>query len=337
MREPNFDNLLKVLKRQTPDRPTLFEFFLNGPLYDKLAGEEIVSRTDKLAPMRTLIHAFKNAGYDYATVRGSDDFYYTRGETHSEKTMSLNEGGLISDRKSFEEYPWPNPDDCDYSHLVEIIPEIPKGMKLLMCENGGILENAISIVGYENLCYMTVEDPELVKDIFNSVGSRLLRYHEICKDFESIGAFICNDDWGYKSQTMLSPASMREYVFPWYKKIVEVIHSSGKPALLHSCGNLAEVMDDIIDDMKFDGKHSYEDNIMPVEEFYEVWGSRISILGGLDLNFICTSSPDEIRERCIGMLNRVADRGGYALGTGNSVPEYVPDENYFAMTSCVNT
>jgi hypothetical protein len=23
---------------------------------------------------------------------------------------------------------------------------------------------------------------------------------------------------------------------------------------------------------------------------------------------------------------------GYALGTGNSVPEYIPDEKYFAMT-----
>ena len=31
------------------------------------------------------------------------------------------------------------------------------------------------------------------------------------------------------------------------------------------------------------------------------------------------------------MLERTAGRGGYALGTGNSVPDYVPDENYFAM------
>ena len=336
MREPNFENLLKVLKRQVPDRPTLFEFFLNGPLYDKLAGYEIVSKTDRLSSLRILIHAFKNAGYDYATIRGSEDFYYSRGESHSQKTISLNEGGVISDRKSFNEYPWPDPDSCDYSHLTNIIPEIPKGMKLLMCENGGILENVISIVGYENLCYMTVEDPGLVEDIFNAVGSRLLRYHEICCDFDSIGAFICNDDWGYNSQTMLSPAELRKYVFPWYKKIVEVIHASGKPAILHSCGNLTEVMDDIIDYIKFDGKHSYEDNIVPVEDFYEIWGSRIAIMGGIDLNFICKSNPDQIKERCKAMLQRSSVRGGYALGTGNSVPSYVPDENYFAMIECVN-
>ena len=31
------------------------------------------------------------------------------------------------------------------------------------------------------------------------------------------------------------------------------------------------------------------------------------------------------------MLERTRARGGYALGTGNSVPEYVPDDKYFAM------
>jgi uroporphyrinogen decarboxylase len=33
------------------------------------------------------------------------------------------------------------------------------------------------------------------------------------------------------------------------------------------------------------------------------------------------------------MLERSASRGGYALGTGNSVPKYIPDEHYFAMIS----
>jgi uroporphyrinogen decarboxylase len=31
------------------------------------------------------------------------------------------------------------------------------------------------------------------------------------------------------------------------------------------------------------------------------------------------------------MLERASERGGFALGTGNSVPEYVPDENFFAL------
>ena len=90
-------------------------------------------------------------------------------------------------------------------------------------------------------------------------------------------------------------------------------------------------MDDMVNDMQYDARHSYEDGIMPVEEAYERFGGQMAILGGLDLDFVCRSTPLAIYERAQAMLDRSAQRGGYALGTGNSVPEYVPDENYFAM------
>ena len=85
--------------------------------------------------------------------------------------------------------------------------------------------------------------------------------------------------------------------------------------------------------MKYDAKHSYEDNILPIEEAYERWGSRIAILGGIDVDFICRSTPEEVYNRACGILERVGGRGHYALGSGNSIPYYVPVENYFAMIS----
>jgi len=90
-------------------------------------------------------------------------------------------------------------------------------------------------------------------------------------------------------------------------------------------------MDDIINDMEFDGKYSYEDIIQPVEEAYEEYGQRIAILGGIDVDFVCRHSPEEVFNRSKKMLERAESKGSFALGTGNSVPEYVPDENYFAM------
>ena len=124
---------------------------------------------------------------------------------------------------------------------------------------------------------------------------------------------------------------MRRFVFPWHKKLVAAAHAAGRPAILHSCGNLAPVMDDIIDDIGYDGKHSYEDAILPVEEAYERYGSRIAVLGGMDVDFVCRSTPEKIYERSRAMLEKTRGRGGYALGTGNSVPPYVPQAHYFAM------
>jgi uroporphyrinogen decarboxylase len=333
-RDPDFNNLLKVLRREKPDRPTLFEFFLNGRIHrfvlsGKCEGDD--RYTGRVyEEMRRRVAVFRALGYDYATV-GVPGFTFPLREQEHKATISANDGAMITDRKSFGAYAWPDPDDADYRILDTLGNEMPKGMKMVVSGPGGALENANFILGFENMCYLIADDERLIEDVFESIGTRLVKHYKRVLEYDGVGAIISNDDWGFKSQTMLSPENMRRFVFPWHKQIVEAAHKAGKPAILHSCGNLEAVMDDIIDDMKFDGKHSYEDTIQPVEQAYEQYGGRIAILGGIDLDFLVRSTPEEVFRRSKAMLERSAGRGSYALGTGNSVPEYVPRDNYFAM------
>lgn len=327
-REPDFQNLLAVLQKKKPQRDTLFEFFLNDRLYDRLTeGCDLVE--DELYPVRKLVKAFEMAGYDYCTLHSSDFGFEQQRSNHGKASLSINEGAGVVDRESFAAYHWNNPDDYDYSRLERLA--LPEGMKLIVYGPGGVMENVIAIIGYENLCYMLADDPGLVQMVFDEVGSRLVRYYELSVPYASVGAVISNDDWGFQAQPLLSISDMEKYVYPWHRKIVEVIHRAGKPAILHSCGNSEKTIDAIIDDIGYDAKHSYEDNIKPVEEEYEALRGRIAVLGGIDVNFLCTRTPEEIYLRSKEMLERTRERGGYALGSGNSIPYYVPDESYFAM------
>jgi len=327
-RKPDFNNLLAVLNNKTPSRPTLFEFFMNMPLALKLAQWEGPQATME-EHYNCIIKTFRNAGYDYATIHASN-FGFKANEVHTKASVSANDGSIIHDRAGFEAYEWENPSDY-YDGLLDRIEKfLPDGMKFIVAGPGGVLENVIRLVGFDNLCYMLADDPELVKMIVDNVGKRLLEYYELIATHNSVGAIISNDDWGFNTQTMLSTEDMRKYVFPWHKKIAETAHNAGKYAILHSCGRLYDVYDDIIDDMKFDGKHSYEDNIQPVEEAYDMLKGKIAVLGGIDMDYVCRMPQDEIFNRCTAMLKKT-NCEGYALGTGNSVPEYLPDENYFAM------
>ena len=333
-REPDYTQLLKVLRNEVPDRPTLFEFFLNNDLYAELNNGEAPVRGDGYDAFRQMMFAFKNAGYDHITTHASDFGFPTSDHGHK-ATVSLNEGFVITDWASFEKYPWQDPKKSDYSRLDVCGKDLPPGMKFIVYGSNGVLENVIALVGYDNLCLMLYDDPELVQEIVDRVGSGLVGYYEQVAGHDNVCALISNDDWGFNTQTMLAPADMRKYIFPWHKKIAKVAHDHGKPVILHSCGMLTDVMDDIIDDMSFNAKHSFEDNIQPIESAYEQYKDRIALLGGLDLNFVCTASPEEVRKRAQGMMERSAVSGGYALGTGNSVPEYVPHENFYAMVDVV--
>ncbi len=332
MRKPDFDNILAVLERKKPSRPTLFEFFLNDPLNERLTGEKLSVDSTPLERNRRNMHAYYKAGYDYVPILTGFGFK-SRSHIHSEKTISLNEGFRITDRASFEAEPWANPEDGDYSAIDCLGKELPEGMKFIGFGPGGVLENLIALMGFDNLCFMLVDDPELAQDVVDAIGSRLVRHYQMLSQFDTIGAMISNDDWGFKTQTMLSPAQMRKYIIPWHREIVKTIHKAGRPTILHACGNLGVLMEDIIEDIGYDAKHSYEDAILPVEAAYEKWGDRIAILGGIDVGFLCQNPPDVIRERSRKMLALTSERGGYALGSGNSIPDYVPQDSYLAMIS----
>ena len=326
---PDFNNLLTVLRREEPARPTLFEFYFNERLYSRIAPGP--APPESFAAFRRTVHTFYKLGYDFSTIL-LPGFKFTDADLRETKeTFSLNQGAVIRSQEEFEAFLWPEPGDADYDLLKTLGDDLPAGMKLIPCSPDGILENVIRLMGFDVLCFELLENPQLVEDVFTGVGTRLVEYYRRVVQYESVGAVIANDDWGFNSGTFLSADDLRRLVFPWYKQIVEISHAAGKPVILHSCGYFDNILEDIIEDMKFDGRHSYEDNIVPVEEAYELYHDRLAVLGGIDVNFICDNPPEEIFRRSRAMLDRTEGRGGFALGTGNSVPEYVPDEKFFAL------
>ena len=328
-REPDFDRLLKVLHREPTDSPVLFEMILNERLARRFSSSPALKGdTRGMAYNPWWGTTFTNLGYDY--WKGySCSITFEEPNREVEASIGMAHGGVIATREDFDAFPWPDPEAFDYSLLDSV--ELPGKAKMVIMGPGGILENIISLVGFEDLCFMLIDEPELASDIFEKIGSILLRYYTLSMPYHNVGAGLVNDDWGFKSQTMLPPEQMRKYVIPWHKQMVEAIHASGRPAIMHSCGNLSEVMEDIIVEIGFDGKHSYEDNICPVEEMIPKVGNRLAVLGGIDVDFMVRATPEEIRVRADALLDQTAASGGYALGTGNSVPEYIPDENYLAM------
>ena len=135
----------------------------------------------------------------------------------------------------------------------------------------------------------------------------------------------------FKTGTLLSPQDMREFVLPGHKKTSEMSHAASKPYFLHSCGDLKAIMDDLINDVKIDAKHSFEDTIESVTTTEGLYGDKIALLGGIDIDFLCRASEEEIRKRVRETLDSCLPKGGYCLGSGNSIANYIPVNNYLIM------
>jgi uroporphyrinogen decarboxylase len=90
-------------------------------------------------------------------------------------------------------------------------------------------------------------------------------------------------------------------------------------------------MDDVIA-LGINAKHSNEDVIAPYDKWISLYGDRIGLVGGIDVDVLCTKDPAEIIEDVFEKGSRFrATAQGYALGSGNSIPDYVPVDGYLAM------
>jgi uroporphyrinogen decarboxylase len=130
---------------------------------------------------------------------------------------------------------------------------------------------------------------------------------------------------------MISPSGLRERVLPWHKHFADMAHARGVPYFLHSCGNLDVILEDLISEVGIDGKHSYEDAILPVQEFQARYGKRIAVLGGVDVDILASATPERVRQKTRALIDTCGARGRYAVGSGNSIPSYIPVANYLAM------
>lgn len=144
------------------------------------------------------------------------------------------------------------------------------------------------------------------------------------------------DDLGFRTNTLLDPQVLREHVVPQYRRVISLVHGAGRKFLMHSCGCIFSLMDDLIA-AGIDAKHSNEDAIAPFERWIHDYSDRIGLFGGIDMDFIVSRSPEEIRRKIDAEAPRFRDlANGFAIGTGNSIPDYVPAENYLAMLEAVN-
>jgi len=368
--EPDAERLRVALSRSgEPDRVPFMELFADGEVMAAVLGKpldyfsrELRSRREWEERMLSLIEFHEVLGYDYvrADTRGYEATVeaYRRNKTilaagevgtrayryravdiapelsRGERLWANEATGVIGDWGDFEAYRWEDPEDVaeeGIEGLEWVCDHVPSGMGVVT-GSGAILEPVMWLMGVKNFYVSIYRQPDLVEAMFKKVGElSLARFRLAAKTTTGIVAFWGSDDWGYRNGLMISPAMMRRWVFPVHREMAEIAHSRGSLYVLHACGNLEAIMDDIIDYVKVDAKHSFEDTYLPVTEAKRLYGHRVGLVGGVDMDVLSRGSVEDVREYTSRVLEVCKPGGGYCLGSGNSVANYVPLENYLAM------
>ncbi len=330
---PDFERLRTALLRGIPDRVPLQELIIDRRIQAQFLERPIQSVLDS-------VEFFAKAGYD--AIRISPKVTFKPKELVGERLVTeasdqdiertwYSEGeGLVTDWASFEAYPWPKPEEIDYSDFELAQHNLPDGLKIL-AHYGDIFTWIWDIMGFETFSVALYEQPDLIAALFEKVGGLIYGMFETMVTFDNVGALWYSDDIAIGSGPFVNPEVFRKYLFPWMKKIGDLAKVHDMPYIYHSDGDLWLLLDDIAA-CGVDALQPIEPKAMDIRELKKKYGHRFCLIGNLDLEYTLTRGTlEEVAETTKGLIRALAPSGGYCVGSGNSVPAYVPFENYLAM------
>ena len=333
--EPDFENLKTVLMGGRGRRVPNIELVIDQEIKDGFLGRSVDTLADE-------IEFRYQAGYDYAwvsvgmidpagtvnkeRVQESDQMHF---EGKDQRVWADEHSGAIRTMADLDSYPWPDAEKLDYSPLVDGRDLLKDGMRLIPIL-GKIFTAAWQLLGFERFCELIYDEPRLVQALVQRIGETQLAVFRKVVEFDTVGAVWVPDDIAYHSGTMLPPQWLVENVFPFYKTMGDICRQAGKPFIYHSDGDLREMIDTIIDS-GFNALHPIEPESMDIYALRKRVGARLCLLGNIRVHTLSTARPEAIRELARDRIQNLGHQGAYCVGSSNSIPNYVPLENYQAM------
>jgi len=145
------------------------------------------------------------------------------------------------------------------------------------------------------------------------------------------GVFF-SDDWGCQRGMLMNPDDWRKFYKPAYKAMFERVRSGGAHVWMHLCGNVTEIIGDLID-CGLQVLNPVQPQAMDVHRLAREFGGKLCFNGGVDVQgTLINGTPQQVKDE-VRMLVDIFGRynGGYIGGTSHSVMPETPLDNVIAM------
>jgi len=338
--EPDYRHIVDAALNRQAARLPLYEHGFDASVVEQVIGEPVVplltgTFADKVEAHRRICRCGILLGYDCIPFERCVTQLVQGGAALMGRAPAI-----IKTMADVEAYPW----DRKLSEYVEQFDEdfcalreaLPEGMKAVGGVGNGLFEIIQDFVPFQELAFLQVDDPDVYEALWKRIGDLMVELWTWMLGTHADSFAVCRfgDDLGFRSATLIQPDEIRKHIVPQYRRIIDLVHAYDKPFLLHSCGRIYDVMDDLIE-AGIDAKHSNEDAIDTFDVWVDRYGDRIGNFGGIEMNIMTLNTPEEVKAYVRDLLPKIEARGGIAIGSGNQISDYTKPANWIAMTEAV--
>lgn len=230
-------------------------------------------------------------------------------------------------------YTWPTADWFDYSD----IPKRIEGVEDRVISGGGSEPFLIykHLRGDEQAFIDLVENPDLVHYCLRKLYG--FCYENTRRIYEQIPGKVnvtgVAEDMGAQDRLLYSRAHLREFFFPYMKRMIDLAREAGALVNTHSDGAVREILPDLIEmGVNIFNPVQWRCKGMDREALKKDFGDRLIFEGAMDnQHTIPFGTVEEVRREVCDNIRILGAGGGYILGPCHNIQVVGPPENVVAM------
>jgi uroporphyrinogen decarboxylase len=227
------------------------------------------------------------------------------------------------------------PDPLDPRFFADIPEKIARyGDRFRVFQIGfSLYERAWTLRGMERLMTDFYDHPQFVRELFDRIAEYNIAQVRAALEYD-VDAIYFGDDWGQQHGLQMGPRLWRQFVFPVLARMYGVVHEAGKQVMIHSCGDVDELFDDLLS-IGLNCFNPFQPEVMDVAALVPRYRGRLAFHGGLSTQkTLPFGSVADVRGE-VRRLLELGREGGYIFAPAHDVEGDVPLENMLAAIDVV--
>ncbi|MBN2712572.1 MAG: hypothetical protein JXR97_09105 [Planctomycetes bacterium] len=192
----------------------------------------------------------------------------------------------------------------------------------------GGFDEVRQLLGEEELCIAYYEQPELIHDILETIGSTAEQVLDRVSREVGVDHLSVHEDMAGKSGSLVGPNVISEFIAPYYLRVWNMLRSRGAKIFQQdSDGNMDAVIPAFLEaglNCMFPMEPAAGMDIVKVRNLY---GNKLALMGGIDKH-VLRQSKEAIRKELEYKLQPSMRKGGAVFGLDHRIPNGTPLENY---------